>query len=44
VKVIADVTGVSFVSAGLSDAKFSMYAKGAIAFGVQAIADAMRET
>jgi hypothetical protein len=43
-KEIADVTGVSVVSAGLSDAKVSMYAKVAIDFGVQAIADAMRET
>jgi hypothetical protein len=43
-KDIVDVTGVSVVSVGLSDAKFSMCAKDVIAFGVQAIADAMRET
>jgi hypothetical protein len=43
-KDIADVTGVSVASAGLSCAKVSIYVKVAIAFGVQAIADAMRET
>jgi hypothetical protein len=43
-KDIVDITGVSVVSAGLSDAKVSMYVKVAIAFGLQAIADAMRET
>jgi hypothetical protein len=43
-KDVADITGVFVISAGLSDAKVSMYAKVAIAFGVQAIANAMRDT
>jgi hypothetical protein len=43
-KDVSDVTGVSAISAGLSDAKVSMYAKVAISFDVQAIADAMRDT